>query len=248
MIRTIILKMSVNIIDVDTSVLNISSFSSEKTGAYVCVSNVHMCMETFDSKAYRKVVNNADLVVPDGKPLVWAQKLLGHKKAQQVRGQDLTMALCQMASEKGIKIGFYGGAPETLKAMKIRLRNQFPGIDIVYDYSPPFRPLTTEEDNVVIEAINTSGVQILFVGLGCPKQEIWMAEHKDQLHCVMLGVGAAFDFIAGNKKHAPKWMQSIGMEWLFRFLCEPRRLWKRYLKHNPRFIWYFTQQLLGRKF
>nr|WP_306800221.1 WecB/TagA/CpsF family glycosyltransferase [Endozoicomonas sp. YOMI1] len=205
-------------------------------------------METFDSDEFSKVVNNADLVVPDGKPLVWGQKLLGHKEAQQVRGQDLTMELCKLAAGQQLKVGFYGGMPETLVIMKERLVEQFPSLDIFYDFSPPFRPLTPAEDNDVVNAINDSGIQILFVGIGCPKQERWMAEHKDKLHCVMLGVGAAFDFIAGNKKHAPRWMQAIGMEWLFRLLNEPQRLWKRYLKQNPRFIWYFTQQLLGRKF
>ncbi|WP_345195975.1 WecB/TagA/CpsF family glycosyltransferase [Kistimonas scapharcae] len=205
-------------------------------------------METFDSGEFCEIVNTADMVVPDGKPLVWAQKLMGHKEACQVRGQDLTMALCKLAIEKKLKVGFYGGTQEVLSVMKMKLSEQFSGLDIAYEFAPPFRPLTSIEDKKAIKAINDSGVQILFVGIGCPKQERWMAEHKNKLHCVMLGVGAAFDFIAGNKKHAPRWMQSIGMEWLFRLLCEPNRLWKRYLKQNPRFIWYFAQQLLGSKF
>lgn len=246
--RNHILKMQVCLADMKAVLTQIHNWTEDNKGHYICVSNVHMCMETFDSEDFCKVVNNADLVVPDGKPLVWGQKLLGHKEAQQVRGQDLTMDLCQLASEKQLKVGFYGGIPETLTVMKARLTEQFPGLDIAYDYSPPFRPLTPAEDNDVVNTINDSGVQILFVGIGCPKQERWMADHKDKLHCVMLGVGAAFDFIAGNKKHAPRWMQAIGMEWLFRLLSEPQRLWKRYLKQNPRFIWYFTQQLLGRKF
>jgi N-acetylglucosaminyldiphosphoundecaprenol N-acetyl-beta-D-mannosaminyltransferase len=128
------------------------------------------------------------------------------------------------------------------------LTKQYSDIQITYSYSPPFRPLRAVEDLNVIEQINASKVDVLFVGIGCPKQEIWMAEHKEQLKCVMLGVGAAFDFIAGNKKHAPRWIQRIGLEWLFRFLSEPRRLWERYLKQNPRFIWHFTLQLLGRKY
>lgn len=240
--------MQLSLTDIQTALEQIKDWCTNKKGHYICVSNVHMCMETFDSEDFSKVVNNADLVVPDGKPLVWGQKLLGHKEAQQVRGQDLTMALCKLAAEHQLKVGFYGGMPETLAIMKERLVEQFRGLDIAYDFAPPFRPLTPAEDNNVVAAINDSGVHILFVGIGCPKQEWWMAEHKDKLHCVMLGVGAAFDFIAGNKKHAPRWMQSIGMEWLFRLLSEPQRLWKRYLKQNPRFIWYFLQQLLGRKF
>lgn len=243
-----IIYMNVNVTSLALSIERILYLTKKNVGSYVCVSNVHMCMEVFDSEVFCQVVNDADFVVPDGKPLVWGQKLLGNKEAQQVRGQDLTMAICKSAPEKQLKIGFYGGTPETLTIMKERLVEQFPALNIAYEFSPPFRPLTSVEDIEIIDAINNSGVQILFVGIGCPKQELWMAEHKDKLQCVMLGVGAAFDFIAGSKKHAPYWMQAIGMEWLFRLLSEPRRLWKRYLKQNPRFIWYFTQQLLGRKF
>ena len=246
--RITILKMQVCLTDVQSVLQQIQHWCNDNIGRYICVSNVHMCMETFDSDKFCKVVNHADLVVPDGKPLVLGQKFLGYKNAQQVRGQDLTMELCKLAAEKKLNVGFYGGMPETLAVMKERLKEQFPGLTIAYDFSPPFRPLTSAEVKDIVKAINASGVQILFVGIGCPKQERWMAEHKEKLHCVMLGVGAAFDFIAGNKKHASRWMQAIGMEWLFRLLSEPQRLWKRYLKQNPRFIWYFTQQLLGRKF
>jgi N-acetylglucosaminyldiphosphoundecaprenol N-acetyl-beta-D-mannosaminyltransferase len=128
-----------------------------------------------------------------------------------------------------------------------KLKQQYPAIKIIYSYSPPFRQLTEEEDQQVIDQINQSEVYVLFVGIGCPKQEIWMAEHKQHLQCVMLGVGAAYDFIAGTKQHAPRWMQKIGLEWLFRLASEPKRLWKRYLKQNPRFIYHFTKQLIKHK-
>ncbi|MBM7072035.1 WecB/TagA/CpsF family glycosyltransferase [Shewanella sp. 202IG2-18] len=205
-------------------------------------------MEVFDFKDFREIVNNADLVVPDGKPLVWGQKLLGNSKAHQIRGQDLTFETCRLAEKENLSVGFYGASQETLDAMNIKLTSHYPKLNIVYSYSPPFRQLNKEEKKLLVDNLNNSGIDILFVGLGCPKQEKWMAEHKKCLKCVMLGVGAAFDFIAGNKKHAPKWMQSVGLEWLFRLLCEPTRLWKRYLKQNPRFVWYFIQQLLGKKF
>ncbi|MBU0970232.1 MAG: WecB/TagA/CpsF family glycosyltransferase, partial [Proteobacteria bacterium] len=124
------------------------------------------------------------------------------------------------------------------------LKKKYPGLHIACAISPPFRELTPQEDEEYTKQINKSGARILFVSLGCPKQERWMADHKDRLSCVMLGVGAAFDFLSGKKKHAPRWMQKVGLEWIFRLACEPRRLWKRYFKHNPRFIWYFGKQLI----
>ena len=241
----------VSILGMQTSVTSLLRATAEiesiirfaKQG-YVCVSNVHMCMESHDNLQFRDVVNNADLVVPDGKPLVWAQKLLGVKEAQQVRGMDLMLSLCAYAEDKGWSVGFYGSTPDVLLMLNAALLKHYPNLNIKLSLSPPFRPLSAEEEGDYIARINESGVKILFVGLGCPKQERWMAEHRDQLNCVMIGVGAAFDFIAGEKQHAPMWMQETGLEWLFRLVCEPRRLGGRYFKHNPRFIWYFSRQLL----
>lgn len=246
--RQSVLGMKVDITNSNTVLAQVQTWSLDLIGRYICVSNVHMCMETFDNIDYLKVVNGADLIVPDGRPIVWAQHILGCKKAEQVRGADLTLSICEEAGKLGIPIGFYGATSELLEQLKSVLNKRYPELKIEYSFSPPFRALTKEEDIAHIEAINASGVKILFVGLGCPKQENWMSDHKDQLSCVMLGVGAAFDFIAGNKKHAPQWMQKIGLEWLFRLGTEPRRLWRRYLKHNPRFILYFFMQLLGRKY
>jgi N-acetylglucosaminyldiphosphoundecaprenol N-acetyl-beta-D-mannosaminyltransferase len=222
--------------------------NSSASSGYICVSNVHMCMETFDSESFREIVNSADMVIPDGRPIYWAQKLLGHKEAQQVRGQDIMNAICELSNTSDLKIGLYGGSSdEVLQQVITKLKQQYPAIKIIYSYSPPFRQLTEEEDQQVIDQINQSEVDVLFVGIGCPKQEIWMAEHKQHLQCVMLGVGAAYDFIAGTKQHAPRWMQKIGLEWLFRLASEPKRLWKRYLKQNPRFIYHFTKQLIKHK-
>jgi len=240
--------MKVGVTTLTKTVGLIEKMSRIKQGAYVCVSNVHMCMETFDSIHFCKVVNEADLVIPDGKPLAIAQKLLGHTNAEQVRGQDIMNALCAVSGEKSLNIGFYGGSSESiLDLVKFNLIAQYPDIKISYAFSPPFRALSEQEDAEVVEQINKAKVDILFVGIGCPKQEVWMADHKDKLSCVMLGVGAAFDFIAGNKKHAPRWMQKMGMEWFFRLCSEPGRLWKRYLSTNPRFIWYFLQQWLFKR-
>ena len=248
--RERLLMMDVDVTPLKPSVARIIQWIKEKKSAYVCVANVHMCMEVFDSVSFGSVVNGADLVIPDGKPLSIVQKLLGHANAEQVRGQDIMSALCSVSGEKSLNIGFYGGSSEAvLNLVKSNLLVQYPDVKISYAFSPPFRTLSEQEDGDVVGKINQAKVDVLFVGIGCPKQEIWMAGHKDKLNCVMLGVGAAFDFIAGNKKHAPRWVQNMGLEWLFRLCSEPRRLWKRYLKQNPRFIWYFIQQwLFKRKF
>jgi len=211
---------------------------------YICVANVHMTMEAADNPKLAAIVNNAALVTPDGVPLVWGLKLLGLKDATRVYGPELTERLCAHAAEKGIPVGFYGGAASVLEAMVAKLKLKYPSLQVPYAYSPPFRKLISEEDEDVLKTIRQSGVKILFVGLGCPKQEHWMAEHTDRLPMPLLGVGAAFDFIAGKKKSAPSWMKRIGLEWLFRLLSEPRRLWYRYLYHNPRFVILFLLQLL----
>jgi N-acetylglucosaminyldiphosphoundecaprenol N-acetyl-beta-D-mannosaminyltransferase len=238
-----IIQMKVEITDLLSTIQTVELLSQQNKGSYICVSNVHMCIETLDDFNFRETINNADLVIPDGKPLSWAQKLLGHRDAQQVRGQDIMNALCANSGQKSLNIGFYGGSSDKLlNTVKLKLVESYPDINITYAYSPPFRPLTDEEDADVIDAINSAKVNVLFVGIGCPKQERWMAEHKPTLNCVMLGVGAAYDFIAGEKKHAPRWIQKIGMEWFFRLCSEPKRLWRRYLSTNPRFIWHFIKQ------
>lgn len=236
--------MNVDVTDLPATTSKVIQLARERCGSYVCVSNVHMCMEVFDSPAFADQVNGANLVIPDGRPIYWAQRILGARAAKQVRGLDVMAALCRQSAESQLKIGLYGGSSEALVAeVRRHLEASYPGVDVAYVYSPPFRALTETEDNVVVTAIETSGVDILFVGIGCPKQEKWMAAHVDRLGCVMLGVGAAFDFIIGAKRHAPRWMQVLGLEWVFRLLSEPRRLWKRYLTTNPRFCWYFLQQL-----
>ncbi|MEY8201287.1 MAG: WecB/TagA/CpsF family glycosyltransferase [Colwellia sp.] len=243
-----VISMDVALTNIDDALNSVESLAIKEAGAYVCVSNVHMCMEVFDSVEFKRVVNNADLVIPDGRPLSWAQKLLGHSHAQQVRGQDIMNAICEQSGSKNLNIGLYGGSSdELLKQVVAKLNLSYPDIQITFSYSPPFRPLTVQEDQAIIKQINDACVNVLFVGIGCPKQERWMAEHKDSLNCVMLGVGAAYDFIAGSKKHAPRWMQKIGLEWLFRLVSEPQRLWKRYLQQNPRFIYYFAKQLIAHK-
>ncbi|MFB9995025.1 WecB/TagA/CpsF family glycosyltransferase [Deinococcus oregonensis] len=214
------------------------------TNARIHAANVHMVMEAVDDPAFRQVVNTADLVTPDGMPLVWALKFLGVPDAKRVYGPTLTLQICAAASAKGIPVGLYGGTPESLEEFKAFLHHEFPGIRIACAIAPPFRPPTLEEDAADTQQILDSGARILFVGIGCPKQEWWMYRHRDRLPLVMLGVGAAFDFHSGRVKQAPAAMQGLGLEWLFRLIMEPRRLWKRYTRQNPRFVWMFGRQLL----
>ncbi|MEW6635763.1 MAG: WecB/TagA/CpsF family glycosyltransferase [Actinomycetota bacterium] len=213
--------------------------------SYVCVASVHMVMESFDSGEFRQIVNGADLVTPDGRPLVWALKGLGVKDATQVRGTDLTARVAERAARDGVPIGLYGGTPELLEDFVRVLERRNPGIRVACRIAPPFRPLTPEEDEAVTQEIVDSGARILFVGIGCPKQERWMAAHRDRIPAVMVGVGAAFDFHTGRVRQAPRWMQTAGLEWAFRLAMDPRRLWKRYARHNPRFVGLLALQLLG---
>lgn len=214
---------------------------------YVCASSVNNVMEAYDDASFRSVMNAADLVTPDGMPLVWGLKLQGCRTTGRVYGPTLTELLCERAAAEGVPVGFYGGTEGVLTKLVDELHNRWPDLAISYVWSPPFRALTSSEDQEVVDRINSSGARIVFVGLGTPKQDVWMAEHKNRVTAVMLGVGAAFDFIAGEKKQSPSWLQVLGLEWLFRLACEPRRLWKRYLLRNPRFLALFARQLVTAK-
>lgn len=220
-------------------------WSRERRSAYVCVANVHMTMETVDSPEFRGVVNGADLVTPDGRPLVWALRWLGVRDASQVRGVDLVAHVAELAAREGVPVGLYGGTPEAVEELALALESRFPGIEVACRISPPFRDLGREEDERFTREISASGARVLLVGLGCPKQERWMATHRGRIPAVMLGVGAAFDFYTGRVPQAPRWMQSAGLEWIYRLYREPRRLWRRYARHNPRFMALLALQLSG---
>ncbi len=210
---------------------------------YVCVANVHMVMEAYDDPCFREIVNSADLVTPDGMPLVWMLRGLGFPRQERVYGPTLTLAVVRKAADRGVPVGFFGGTPEAVAEMTRRFQKRLPTLKVVYRYSPPFRPLSEIEQESVETAIRKSGARVLFVGLGCPKQERWMGTHYRKLGTVMIGVGAAFDFHSGRVPQAPPWLQALGLEWCFRLAVEPRRLWRRYLSHNPRFVWLALQQL-----
>jgi N-acetylglucosaminyldiphosphoundecaprenol N-acetyl-beta-D-mannosaminyltransferase len=239
-----ILGMRVDATSYDAAAEQVITWAKAGESRYVCVSTVHMVMEGHDRAEFQRIVNAADLVTPDGMPLVWGLKLLGIPSATRVYGPDLTPVVCEHAAREGVPVGFYGGTPEVLDRMIANLTARYPGLQVVYRHSPPFRPLTAEEEAREIEEIRASGARILFVGLGCPKQEQWMAARRGRIDAVMLGVGAAFDFLAGAKRQAPDLIQSLGLEWLFRLATEPRRLWRRYLYNNPRFVVLFAAQVL----
>jgi N-acetylglucosaminyldiphosphoundecaprenol N-acetyl-beta-D-mannosaminyltransferase len=213
---------------------------------YVCVATVNNLIEGCDDPGYNALMEAADLVTPDGMPLVWGLRLLGVPDASRVYGPDLTPLVCEEAARRGVPVGFYGGQDDVLDDLAASLTARYAGLRIAYRWSPPFRPLTAEEEAKVVDDLVRSGTRVLFVGLGTPKQERWMADHKG-LPMVMLGVGAAFDFLSGRKRQAPRALQGLGLEWLYRLVHEPRRLWRRYLYRNPRFVALFAAQLLRQR-
>jgi N-acetylglucosaminyldiphosphoundecaprenol N-acetyl-beta-D-mannosaminyltransferase len=210
----------------------------------VFVATVNNVMEAHDDERFLRVMNDADLVTPDGMPLVWGLRRLGVAGATRVYGPDLTPVVLGLAEAERIPVGFYGGAPDVLEELCREVSRRWPRLEIAFASSPPFRELTHAEDMASSNDIDASGARILFVGLGCPKQEVWMAGHRGRVTAVMIGVGAAFDFLAGTKRQAPRFLQRAGLEWVFRLATEPTRLWKRYLRQNPRFAMLFGRQLL----
>lgn len=207
----------------------------ELRGKYICVGNVHTTVMAHDDAQYHNVQNSAAFVLPDGKPLSVYSRKHGFPEAERVTGPDLMLEL--FARENGLTHYFYGSTPETLAMLEEKLHAQYPHLQIVGMVSPPFKKLSEEEDAEEIRKINESGADIIWVGLGAPKQENWMYEHMDKVGGVMIGVGAGFDYHAGNIKRAPMWMQRMSLEWLYRLLQDPKRLFKRYLVTNTRYLW-----------
>jgi len=216
---------------------------------YVCVSNVHSLMAAREDPQLRAALLASSLNVPDGMPLVWALNLFGHSLRDRVYGPELMIRACAGAAQSGQRFYLYGGRNQgALVQLTLNLRTRFPGISIVGGYSPPHRPLTAEEQDAVVDEINASDADVVWVGIGVPKQEKWMAAMRDRLDApVLIGVGAAFDFHAGLVPQAPPLLQNAGLEWLYRLVQEPRRLWRRYLRYNPRFVAALARQLATRR-
>ena len=224
-------------------IARVTGWAHHGESCYVCLGTVNNVMEAWDSPAYHHALEDAAIVTADGMPLVWMLKALGAGHASRVYGPDLTPMLLEAAAQQGIPVGFYGGTNAVLSSLVDQVERRFPTLRVAYREAPPFRPLTPEETERTIAAIRASGARILFVGLGSPKQDVWMHQVSSRIPAVLLGVGAAFDFLAGAKSQAPRWMMCAGMEWIFRLASEPRRLWRRYLRHNPRFVVLALKQL-----
>jgi N-acetylglucosaminyldiphosphoundecaprenol N-acetyl-beta-D-mannosaminyltransferase len=245
-----VLGVRVNAVQIPEVIRLFEGWIAERSQSrFVAVCNVHMVMEAQSNPQFLAMLNSSGLTVPDGKPLTWLGRHRGFDLNRRVYGPDLFQDFLAATRTRGYRHFFYGGRAEVTERMVEIVRERYPGTEIAGYYAPPFRPLTPQEDAHVIDLIRESRADILWVGLGCPKQEIWMYEHRERLNVpVMIGVGQAFNIVAGSLKQAPAWMRENGLEWLFRLLLEPRRLWRRYLLYNARFLFCIARELLGYKF
>lgn len=236
-VRADVLGVKVSPLTMAGALAVISDVVSKRQCMYVCVTGVHGVMECRRDPRLRAVHNAAGLVTADGMPVVWFMRLTGHRFAERVYGPDLMRAVMATSVECKYRHFFYGGAAGVAEQLRDRLVSNHPGLQVVGTYCPPFCPLTAEEDQAVVETINKARPDIVWVGLSTPKQELWMAGHLGRIEApVMIGVGAAFDFLAGTKRQAPRWIQRNGLEWLFRLCAEPGRLWLRYAYIVPGFL------------
>lgn len=243
--RVLILGVPVNTLNMQTALARIQNWVQERNTAYVCVAPAHSIMACVNDPSLLPVFNDANMVTPDGMSVVWFLRLCGYKNVQRVYGPDLLLAACEHGLTKGWRHYFYGGEPGVAQKLAENLQQRFTGLKIAGTYSPPFGRPAEEEELNILKTIHTTEADIIWVGMSSPWQEIWMHEHIGQINIpAMVGVGAAFDYLSGSKVQAPSWMQRCGMEWLYRLLSEPKRLWPRY-KQYPRFVFLALLQLLG---
>ncbi len=224
---------------------NICMWAQNRESRYVVLCNVHSVVTALLEDDHRDSLNGADMVAPDGMPVTWVLRKLGFTSQQRISGPDLMWNYCEKVEKTDQKIFFYGSTNTVLSSLESHFKAAFPELGIAGMYAPPFRELTAAEDAEIVERVNLSGANVVFVGLDCPRQERWMFQHRGKINAVMLGVGAAFDYHAGTIKRSPKWMQNLGFEWLHRLASDPKRLWRRYLITNSIFIFAITAQLLG---
>lgn len=239
-----VLSAPIDVLTWEHALARISSWAAQRESRYVCICNVHSVVTAGRDAAFGRVVKEADMATPDGAPVAWMLRKQGYANQQRINGPDLMWKYCEQAAQRNESIYLYGGLPETLKILQRRLSDVFPGLRVAGAYSPPFRAATREEDEAEVARINASGASTVWVSLGCPKQEMWMAAHRGRVKAVMIGVGAAFDYHAGTIKRAPGWMQNAGLEWMHRLCLEPRRLWRRYLVTNTLFMIGAARQLV----
>jgi N-acetylglucosaminyldiphosphoundecaprenol N-acetyl-beta-D-mannosaminyltransferase len=247
--RTNVLGVGISAINLPLAVKMVAEWVElKKPGHYVCVRDMHGVMKCQKDEDLRHIHNRADLVTPDGMPMVWLSRLAGNRNVSRVYGPDLMLAVSEISTRYGYRQFYYGGSEGVAELLSQHLQARYSGLQVAGAFSPPFRAMTAEEDSALVEKINTDHPDILWVGLSTPKQEYWMAEHAPRLNVpVLIGVGAAYDFHAGVKKQAPTWMRNNGIEWLFRLITEPVRLGKRYLTNIPAFIFLVVLQLIGLK-
>ena len=246
--RVNVLGVGISVLNLRTALEAIATAVRERRKGYICVTGVHGVMEAQDNDGFKKILNGAFLCTPDGMPMVWAGKLDGQREMSRVYGPDLMLDVCAWSETSGAKHFFYGGADGVAELLAKKLKEKFPKLQVVGTYTPPFRALNETEVKNLSAQIAAGSPDILWVGLSTPKQEKFMAEFLPKLEVtLMLGVGAAFDFHAGRVSQAPRWMQRSGLEWLYRLGCEPRRLWRRYLRNNPLFLLNFFLQKTGLK-
>lgn len=242
-----VMGVQIDALDCEATINRLLTWARAKESRYVAICNVHVVVTASRDTDFQWVINKADMATPDGAPVAWMLRRMGFAGQARISGPDLMWALCAHCAADGMPVYFYGSTGATLAQLEERLRAAFPALRFTAE-SPPFRALSVDEDAAAVDRINASGAGIVFVGLGCPKQERWMAVHRDRIKAVMIGVGAAFDFHAGTLRRAPSWMRDNGLEWLHRLASEPRRLWRRYLVTNTLFVLGAARQLLfGKK-
>ncbi|NNV54912.1 WecB/TagA/CpsF family glycosyltransferase [Limnovirga soli] len=248
MMKKQLISLQISIASFKQVIDEIIILATKKQSAYVCIANVHMLVEAHNDAAFADIVNSADMVTPDGMPLAKSIKWLYGIKQDRVAGMDVLPAVIEEAISKNLPVFFYGGSSQMLERTKAYIDTIYPQLQVGGMISPPFRPLTTEETEQDIAAINQSGAQIVFVVLGCPKQEKWMHSMRGRIHAVMLGIGGALPVMVGMQKRAPVWVQKSSLEWLYRLCQEPRRLFKRYATTNTVFMWLLGKALLQKMF
>lgn len=244
-LRAPVLGVPIDVVTAQEALARVASWAHDRQSRTVCFCNAHSAVTARRDPVHLQVLAGSDLVAPDGSPVAWMVRRQGHREQARVSGPDFMLAYLEHAATCAEPLFLFGSTESTLAALKGQLLARWPSLKVVGTYSPPFRPLTVEEDSAVVAMIRQSGAATVWVSLGCPKQERWMADHRDMIPAVMLGVGAAFDFHAGVIKRAPPWMQRWHLEWLHRLASEPRRLWRRYFSTNTRFILYAVSDALG---
>lgn len=244
--RANVLGVGISAIDMPEAIRLTDSLVQSGGKGYICVTGVHGVMEAQADPSFRAIQNRSFITTPDGMPTVWIGHLQGHKQMSHVGGPDFMLEFCALAAQRGYKQFLYGGQPGVAEQLKAALTARFPGLQIVGTYTPPFRPLSAEEEAELYQKVRDSGADVLWCGISTPKQERFMAQYLDRLPVkLMIGVGAAFDIHSGRQADAPRWIKRSGMNWFYRLLLEPKRLWRRYLYNNPRFLWLYFLQLIG---